>query len=383
MATLLGDGGFDRDPTVARDARLTPDEDSMSLKSLAGIAAFVAAAFCAFAPIPASAQGRESVYAVSGVRVEASAANSTEARAQAFELGQRLAFERLVRRVTVPDELTRVGMPRPDAAAIEQLVASVDVQEERRSGTRYLGRLAVRFRPAAVQTLLRQSGLAVADTRGPAVLVAPLVTNVTVEAADAWRQVWEQGGYGEELVPLLAAPRSLVGNPDWIAAAPHAQAAGANRVLYLDLRQNGPNVTAAVVEVGPGGLRRDRGTVQARVAEGDQGLVTALTSLADQANARIQTEWKTSIATSSGQRARVSASALYANQGEWQRIKSGLEAAAATLISEIRIEAVARPGALVSFSFVGDRQALAAELRRHSVILEETQQGPVLRVASR
>jgi hypothetical protein len=53
------------------------------------------------------------------------------------------------------------------------------------------------------------------------------------------------------------------------------------------------------------------------------------------------------------------------------------------VISEIRIEAVGREGALVSFSFVGDQAQLAAELQRRGVRLDNTATGPTLRVAGR
>ena len=102
--------------------------------------------------------------------------------------------------------------------------------------------------------------------------------------------------------------------------------------------------------------------------------------MAEQASTRIQSEWKASISAGAGQRARLSASALYRDQRQWESIKQALEGAAQTLISEIRIEAVGREGALVSFSFVGDRTQLAAELNRRGVRLDDTAMGPVLRV---
>ncbi|MGE0046989.1 MAG: hypothetical protein AB7T08_14625, partial [Hyphomonadaceae bacterium] len=264
-----------------------------------------------------------------------------------------------------------------------RLVQSIDVEEERRSGSRYTARLGVRFNANNVRNLLRQSGFSVADQRGSPMLIVPLWTNVTQEAADAWRAAWEQGGCDDELVPLLAAPRTLTGAPSWPNASPHAQAAGAARAIYLDLRVSGQNATATAVEVAANGVRRDRGSATARIGSGDGALATAMDSIADQISTRIQNEWRASLAANTGQRARVSASALYSNQAEWQRIKAGLERAASTVISEIRIEAVARQGALVSFSYVGARDNLAAELRRHGVVVEETEAGPVLRAAGR
>lgn len=352
----------------------------MKATPMAAFAAFFLAALCAFAPGAASAQSAN-VYAVSGVHVDETAADAATAQAAAFAAAQRLGYERLVRRLTVPEELAaRGGAPQLDAAAIERLVLSVDIEEQRRSTTRFVGRLTVRFDPSSVRTLLRQNNLAVVDTRTSPVLVAAVaVADTAPETAALWREVWAQGGFGDELVPLAVAPETLQGAPAWDSAAPFAQQAGAASTLFATLRVQGSTATAALIEV-DANARRDRGEVTARINGADSAaLRAALASLADQASTRIQNDWKSRLAVGAGQRARVSASALYQNLQQWDRIKDGLEGAAQTLISEIRIEAVGREGALVSFSFVGDRNQLVTELGRRGVSLEETAQGPVLR----
>jgi hypothetical protein len=356
----------------------------MKATPLAAFAAFALAALCAFAPGLASAQVRDNVYAVGGVYVDETAPNAASAQTAGFAAAQRLGFERLVRRLTIPDELARIAMPAPDAATLERLVLSVDVEEERRSSTRYIGRLNVRFDPSGVRTLLRGYSLAVVDTRTAPVLIAPVIAQgVAPETAALWREVWAQGGFGDELAPLIVAPEALQGAPGWAGAAPFAQAAAAASVLFATLRVQGSTLTAALAEVDSNN-RRDRGEVTARVNGADAAAMRAgLASLADQANLRIQNDWKSRIAIGGGQRARISASALYTSQAQWERIKQGLEGAAQTLISEIRIEAVGREGALVSFSFVGDPNQLTAELQRRGVRLEQTAAGPVLRVAGR
>ncbi len=350
----------------------------------ASLAAFAVAALCAFAPGAASAQPRENVYAVSGVHVDQTAANAAAAQEAAFAAAQRQGFGRLVQRLTLPEELARTTMPAIDAALLERMVLSVDVEEERRSSTRYIGRLTVRFDPTGVRSYLRQYNLTVVDTRTAPVLVAPAVVPGTAPETQAlWRQVWATGGFGDELVPLAVAPEALQGPPSWDLAGPFAQSSGAASALFATLRVQGSAATASLIEV-DSNARRERGEVTALISGSDEAaLRTALASLAEQASLRIQNEWKGRIATGGGQRARVSASALYGNQRQWEQIKDALEAAAQTLISEIRIEAVGREGALVSFSFVGDRNQLAAELSRRGVRLEDTAQGPVLRVAGR
>ncbi len=116
-----------------------------------------------------------------------------------------------------------------------------------------------------------------------------------------------------------------------------------------------------MVEVGPNNVRRDRGTLTARLAGNDAAsLRAALNALTQQANAQIQDEWKAragspAVVNNNQTRSRISATALYANERQWEQIKDALEGAAGTVISEIRIEAVGREGALVSFVFAGDR----------------------------
>jgi len=357
----------------------------MKATPLAAFAAVFLAALCAFAPGLASAQSAN-VYAVSGVYVDETAADAATAQAAAFGAAQRLAYERLVRRLSIPEELAARGgaIPQLDQGAIERLVLSVDVEEQRRSATRYIGRLTVRFDPSSVRTLLRQNNMSIVDTRTSPVLVAPVVAAGTPpETAALWREVWAQSGFGEELVPLATAPEALQGAPAWDAAEPFARQAGAASTLFATLLVNGSTASAALVEV-DANARRDRGEVAARINGADAAaLRAALSTLAEQASMRVQNEWKGRLATGAGQRARVSASALYQNQRQWEQIKDGLEGAAQTLISEIRIEAVGREGALVSFSFVGERNQLVTELGRRGVSLEETGQGPVLRATAR
>lgn len=349
----------------------------------AAFTALFLAALCAFAPGAASAQGRDNVYAVSGVYVDETANNSAAAQQAGFAAAYRLGFERLVRRITAPADLAARGMPVVEGAGFDLLVLSVDVEEERRSSTRYIGRLTIRFNPETVGARLRQQGFTVIDTRTSPVLVAPVsVSGTSEETAALWREVWTQGGFGNELVPLRIAPAELQGAPAWDVAAPFAQQAASAGAIYATVRVQSSTATAQIVEVGAN-ARRDRGEVTARIQGTDAAaLRAALASLADQVSTQVQNEWKArAVVGTGGPRGRISASALYADQRQWEQIKEALEAAAQTVVSEIRIEAVGRQGALVSFSFSGQEQQLAAELARRGVTLENSSMGPTLRVA--
>lgn len=319
------------------------------------------------------------VYSVTGVRVDVTAANASEARTQGYTRAQSAAWDRLVKRLTLPDEVARVGAPQASGAALDALIANVEVEEERPLGARYTGRLAVNFDPSAVRKTLRDKGLSVVDTRSAPVLVVPQFSGST-DLATQWRNAWAQGGYGEELVPLAVASTPITGAADWAQASSAAAAAGATTALFANARIAGSSLVVDVVEVGAGGVRRERGQFSTPITIGTAGSAAAFSAATDAVNAQIQNEWKVRLAAGAGQRARLTVSAYYGSQYDWVRLKRGLENAAKTVLSGISIDAVSKEAALVSFSYVGARDQLAAELLRNGIVLADTPQGATLRL---
>src|SRR5262245_1707159 len=96
--------------------------------------ALVLAVFCAVTAMPASAQQGAATFIVSGVPADATAANANDARTQAMASAQQIGFERLVRRLT-PDGS---AVPAVTPQQLDTLVTSVDIENERRSATRYV-----------------------------------------------------------------------------------------------------------------------------------------------------------------------------------------------------------------------------------------------------
>jgi hypothetical protein len=342
----------------------------------------ICAAFCAFFVVPAAAQqGRSDIFTVSGVRVDQSAPDAAQARVLGLAAAQQVAFERLARRLTSAEDQVRLTIPRPGASSLDLLVRGVDVEEERRSGTRYLGRFAVRFDPNGVRTALQAAGFRILESRGAPVLVVPQPAADPATPTNLWRQAWEQGGYAGELLPVAVAPASAPA--DWPSLQPIAASAGAQTVIVATARQTGAALVADLVELNASGAPTSRGQVSAAVQGGDAGLADAYRRLAELANARLQTQWKTGLTLQASQRTRLTVSALYRDMAEWTRVKQGLEAAAQTTISDIRIEAIAREGALVTFAHSGTVEDLAQALSRFSLSLTRTDQGPILRAAGR
>jgi len=193
------------------------------------------------------AQADPAVFQVSGIEVDASAANAVAARQEALLQGQREGLDRLLRRLVPAEE--HGLLPAVGNLNVERYVQNFEIADEELSSTRYLARLTVRYQPDAVRELLGSSGLSVAETRSTPVVVLPL---------------W-QGPEGARLWPD--------DNPWWQAWADHLDPERLFR-LVLPLGDLGDIVTLSADQV----QGRDRAALAAlagRYGSEDALVVTA------------------------------------------------------------------------------------------------------------
>jgi len=320
------------------------------------------------------------IYSVAGVKVDVTAPSAAQARAAGFDQAHELAFARLARRLTPAGEWAAKGPPALSAQQIDALVANVDIEKERPVGAHYIAQLTVSFDPRGARAALEGLGYHVVEARTAPLLVVASAPSAPPAVADAWRAAWVEGGYGNELAPLVPASAPAV-SADWSAVQGQAAAAGAAGALYANLRLAGGVAYADLTEI-DANARRSLGAVNVSYTPG--GEARAVQALADAASAKVQDEWKRAAAGSgalASAQTHMVASALYANQGEWRRLQKGLEGAAKTILSGISVEAVSKAGAMVAFSYSGGRDQLAAELRRNGVALADSPQGPTLTLA--
>jgi hypothetical protein len=147
---------------------------------------------CAAAGAQTAPTSVADVYWLRGVEIDRTAASASLAREQAVVEGQRAAWRRLLARV-VPQE-ARAALVNLPAAELANLIDSFEVENERGSGTRWIGALSYRFKPAAVRDVLRARGVAYAETPGRRLLIVPvLLQDGQVwlwEEENVWRTAW-------------------------------------------------------------------------------------------------------------------------------------------------------------------------------------------------
>ncbi|MBB6251810.1 DUF2066 domain-containing protein [Nitrospirillum iridis] len=162
----------------------------------------------------------EQAFLERGVEVDVTAANANQARDQAILQAQREALTRLFRKLTPAADGHQP--PAVSQGELESLVSGFELEQERASSVRYVGRFTVRFRPSAVRQLLQQNGVRYAEMIGKPALVLPLDATggePSLWTDGPWRQAWAQMGTVDGLVPVTLAPPEQADQNDLPAKA--------------------------------------------------------------------------------------------------------------------------------------------------------------------
>ena len=333
---------------------------------------FVLAAFCAWGvitPLSASAQSRESAYIVSGLEVDARAATAAEAQQTAWAEARLRAAQVIVERMTLAEDRASSGLPMVTPDIANRLAAAIDVQEERRSADRYIGVLRVVFDPGQVRRFFRDAQTPFTDIVAPLALLSANTSGVSGGDINLWRASLETAG-AEGLTPFVVAERVYTVEQGWAVASAEGQTKGARRLVTATLSgaPSAYQVTLVETQIG-GGVSGTR----------QLGPYLTVEDAAQGVRAAMEGAWKRASIIRSQATRPLTATAVFNSQADWVRLRSALIQAAR--VSELRVDVISIDGALVTFSFAGERPDLDADLRRQGVLISDGPAGPVLRLS--
>ena len=340
-----------------------------------------------------------SVFTVVHVPVDAEAASAAEARELAIAAGQRAALETLLRRLTVAG----TALPAPAEEPFAAMVAGFVIDRELVSTTRYRALLTVDFDPAEVRRLLRESGIAYAETVSKPVLVVAVQRDpggiLLWEDGNRWRQAWEErpphGGLVPILLPLgdvidlgtVDAAQALASDADALTAlaalygtsevavavaglsgsaaaakpsAPAAQGAentddapAAGRALTLSLRRIAADQSQAIQKTLIG---REGESERALLKRGTDWVITLL-----------EDDWKdTNLIRYDEQRA-LRATVPIAGLGEWVSIQQRI--AALAMVASVEIDSLSLREGRVTLRYHGTEDQLRLALGQNDLDL--------------
>lgn len=132
----------------------------------------------------AQTQAQQEIYTIKAVAVTVRAPSLAEARRQAENLAQKIAFDRLHARMVAAPERAQVTLSEQE---ISNLVAAFSIADEQIGRDQYQARITVRFRSDAVRRTLAAAGVQFTDLRAVPIVIVPLYS----AAHQPWR-LWKK-----------------------------------------------------------------------------------------------------------------------------------------------------------------------------------------------
>jgi hypothetical protein len=336
--------------------------------------------------LPAWAAPSDDLFTVRDVSVDVTADSATAARDRGIREGQRKAFESLFDRLT-PDS-ARSALSGLDGTSIDQMVQSFEVQEERTSAVRYLGRLAVTFNAQAVRSFMRSHGVAYTEVRSKPVLVLPVDqtggTPVLWQAETGWRQTWAdlplQGGLVPVTVPYGEAPdvadigadQALAG--DAAALRRIAERYQAGDVAVAVLTTGGSGAVTATITLHPASGNTESFSISQPAVpptagapvQGDPTLREAVTKVVN----RLEERWTAANVVVAGNEGGLTVKVAFTTQNEWVETRRRLSKI--PTITQTRVVALARDGAELELRYIGGLDQLRTALAQQDLTLTES-----------
>lgn len=310
--------------------------------------------------VPSFADTRQ-VYTIRNIPVDEQASNVIDAREKAMATARVIAAKRLIERITLAEDRAAIGGLQITSETAERLSAAVDVQEETAGAGRYRGTLAVVLNPRMVRAYLTEQNLAYVDTQGPLSLMVPLADSIGLE--NAWREaLGERNDY--TLAPYVTAyGPGYNADSDWNVLSVEANSQRARRGVLAELSGR------------DGAWRVKLSTITAAGTEviGTTSPQRSLDGAAQAASDYLSSAWKQASIVRGGSRTMRQASVRYTSLAEWNTLRSAL--VRSPLVSDFKINAIAKQGAAITFTYAGEPPRLQNDLLQRGVALNEDNYG--------
>ena len=295
------------------------------------------------------------VYTISNIPVNETASTAQAAENQAFSTAQVQGLYRLMAKLTLPEDRAALDDSFYALSNARQLTAAVDVDDVRRSTTVYRANLSVVYNPNLIRNQLNARGVPFVDRQAQRSLLVP--TAGSAAARNAWGRSWPEANNGA-LNQYSTSLSDYASNASWQALQAEASAAGARNAVIANLQGS----------EGAYSVQLYRESSAGRETIGTTGQVASLEEAVLAATAYLDAVWKRqSIVRGGDGQTETSATVRFSGLSSWNRLRSAL--ANSPLVSGFQVRALARDGAVVSFTYAGDGDRLSRDLRQSGVVL--------------
>jgi hypothetical protein len=336
---------------------------------MTSIARFAVIALAAIGSAAAALAEPPNPYVVKDLSVDVTAASAADAQRQAWAQARETAAQRLINRLTLPEDRSAAKQPL-EASAVARFYSSMQSQTaDKRTATRYIATLIVPFDGKAVRDYLDSKSVPFVDTQAGLAMIAPTVGQ-GVNPND-WATVWKNRTDVNVLTPYVASAQVFDHQPTWTDLQQEVASLGALRAVGAQAFNQSGQIYVRLTDLRSG---------QAETQIATAGPFVDLSSAQAGAVEAMETIWKQqSIVRTSGS-STMAAIATFNGMPEWVKIKKGIEGS--RMISGLKVESISTAGADLTFNFAGRPEQLAADLRARGLALRGVDRGWTIEVAS-
>lgn len=318
------------------------------------------------------------VFTVQGIKVDVTAETAAKARAQALVQGERMAFNKLIERLTM--RIDRELLPELSAEEISSFIRDFEVADEKNSQVRYLASLNYTFKGDEVRFFLQDHQIPFAETMSKPVLVVPVYRKAGVhllwEENNGWRDAWDALPVTTGLVPMIlplgdladlatiGAEQAIQGDLTRLAAL--AKRYGATDYLVAEgafaiSPETGlPQLEVTVTRYGS--AQSEQTMLLSFAAQGDEGETGLLRRAAFEVAAQVEDHWKRDNLIRFGEAAVTPIVVPVRGLGDWIEVRKRLSSIA--VIKDTELVLLSRHEARVNLHYLGSLAQLALALEQ-------------------
>jgi len=334
---------------------------------------------------PAAAQ--QNVYVAAGIPVDITGDLAT-LREKAMLQAQREGLMKVLSTIASAEDVKHVTLPGDDE--ITSWVQDFEIEEEKTSASRYIGRFTFRFMADPIRQFLADQGVAYAETESKAVLVLPVYTTETGDTelwgpTNPWFASWASRQQQPGLVPIktpvgdlpdtnaISATQALAGDRVRIQSLADRYAVGDVMVAEAALQPPAPDgkrtLLLTVSNYGSSGAQNLRDQVVSDTGDVDQLLRDGVAKVAD----LVQNSWKQDNLVDPNSRATVQVHVPFSNQQQWVQVKRHL--AQVNLIKSVNLTRLSRSGADLELTYLGDEVQFIRALNQADLMITSSGEG--------
>ena len=342
-------------------------------------------------PVAVGRAQTSDVFEVRDVDVDVTADSAAAARDKAVLEGQRAALDTLLGRIASKDDAARLGHLSDDQ--ITNLVQDFEVEQERTSAVRYIGKLAFHFRAGPVRDLLGGGQTAAPAGAGGSVVIVPVLTSAGKselwEDDNGWRTAWAARPAGNDVVPLVVP----LGGAEEMATIDASQALAGDTAKLTQLAQRNKATDVLVVEAQlddaatPGqktititahryGANGPQESFQDKVTGDGQNVAALYAQGAQRIADHVQNGSRQRTAVAGGSELTLAVRVPVSDLASWIEIRRRL--AGVTTIKRSDLIYLSRQEARLNLVFVGDQSQLAQAVAQRDLSLTQAPDGWVL-----